>query len=96
MYVPNRIHEDTPLYRSTEGLAVLKFGFSLQAEVLMKSPCIETQLLFVIYIGGVDEGELYIVMCIIGYMLTPVYGGPASLKIWISFHGLGLNQTSKY
>ncbi len=55
MYVPNRIHEDTPLYRSTEGLAVLKFGFLLQAEVLMKSPCIEPQLLFVIYIGGVDE-----------------------------------------
>ncbi len=24
MYVPNRIHEDTPLYRSTEGLAVLR------------------------------------------------------------------------
>ncbi len=60
MYVPNRIHEDTPFYRSTEGLAVLKFGFSLQAEVLMKSPCIEPQLLFVIYIGGVDEGDLYI------------------------------------
>ncbi len=68
--MPNRIHEDTPLYRSTEGLAVSKFVISLQAEVLMKSPCIEPQLLFVIYIGGVDEGDLYIVMCIIGYMLT--------------------------
>ncbi len=29
MYVPNRIHEDMPLYRSTEGLAVLKFGFGV-------------------------------------------------------------------
>ncbi len=33
----------------------------------MKPPSIEPQLL---YIGGVDEGDLYIVMCIIGYMLT--------------------------
>ncbi len=83
MYVPNRIHENTPLYRSTEGLAVSKFVFSLQAEVLMKSPSIEPQLLFVIYIVGVDEGDLYIVMCIIGYMLTPVYSQNLDFFSWL-------------